>query len=171
MIVKEKRDRSKLGFERYNLRLIDKFDNSFVMLVGDNGDLYWLPEDYKRVKEFYIDKDDAFLFDVFNQLFNAIVKRDNDKYNINKTVEGNTFTFISEDCHVDEAHRLQIVREDEQFVIKFLRNPNEHLYTFPKRGCNICFCNSGSRIPKIEQLFMLLFNELAYYNDQVELVK
>ena len=96
MIVKEQRDRSKLGFERYNLRIIDKFDNSFVMLVGDNGDLYWLPEDYKRVKEFCIDKDDTFLFNIFNQLFNAIVKVDNDKYSVKKSIEGNTFTFISE---------------------------------------------------------------------------
>lgn len=171
MIVKEKRDTSKLGFERYNLRLIDKFDNSFVMLVGDNGDLYWLPEDYKRVKSFFIDKDDTFLFNIFNQLFKAIVKADNDKYNIRKSVVGNTFTFISEDCHEDEAHRLQIVKENEQFVINFIRNEDISPWSFPKRGCNICFCNSGSRIPKIEQLFMILFNELAYYNNEVELVQ
>lgn len=165
MIKKESREN---GFLRdtYNLRVYDKNGNDFLMTVGGNGDLYWLPANYKNVKSFCINKEDELFYAILQQLFCDIKEKD-DKYR--PTLDGDKFTFISEDCHEDEAHRLEIVKEENEFVINFLRNPNEHLYAFPKRGCNICFCNSGSRVPKVEQLFMLMFNELAYYNDEIEL--
>ena len=165
MIKKELREYIRWR-DTYNLRVFDKNGNDFVMTVGGNGDLYWLPSDYKKVQSFYIGKDDEIFYPTLEKLFCDIKQKD-DKYR--PTLEENKFTFISEDSHEDEAHRLEIIKEKEQFIINFLRNPNEHLYAFPKRGCNICFCNSGSRVPTVEQLFMLMFNELAYYNDEIEI--
>ena len=35
-------------------------------------------------------------------------------------------------------------------------------------GCTICFCNSGSRVPKVEQVFVQMFNYLAYESKLIE---
>ena len=45
-----------------DLVLTDKFNNEFVMTVGGNQDLYWIPKNYKQVKSFYIDKDSDTMF-------------------------------------------------------------------------------------------------------------
>lgn len=151
-----------------DLVVTDKFNNSFLMTVGGNQDLYWIPQNYKQVKSFYIDKDDKFLFDVLTSLFNHIKKNDSDGLSYPKTLNENKFTFISEDYHEEEAHKLELIKENNQFVINFIKNENLGMYGGLRRGCVICFCNSGSRVPKVEQLFMIMFNELAYYSEEVE---
>ena len=151
-----------------DLVVTDKFNNKFIMTVAGNQDLYWIPENYKQVKSFYIYKSDEFLFNVFCSLFELIKKNDSDGLSYPKTLNGNKFTFISEDYHEDEAHRIEIVKEKDQFIINFIKNNNLGMYGGLRRGCVICFCNSGSRVPKVEQQFMLMFNELAYYAEEVE---
>ena len=151
-----------------DLVVTDKFNNKFIMTVGGNQDLYWIPQNFKQVKSFYIDKDDKFLFDVLSSLFEHIKKNDSDGLSYPKTLNENKFTFISEDYHEAEAHKLEIIKEKNQFVINFIKNENLGIYGSFRRGCVICFCNSGSRVPKVEQLFMIMFNELAYYTDNIE---
>lgn len=171
MITKQPRELNKSfgNTQLYDLKVIDKNNNSFIMHVAGNQDLYWIPKDYKKTQSFYIDKSDKLLYSVFCKLFEYIKKYDSDGLQYLKTLEGNKFTFISEDFHVDEAHRLEIIKEKDQFVINFIKNENLGIFGGFRRGCVICFCNSGSRVPKIEQLFMLMFNELAYYNNEIEI--
>ena len=151
-----------------DLVVTDKNNNSFIMTVGGNQDLYWIPQNYKQVKSFYIDKNDTFLFNIFTKLFKLIKQSDSDGLSYPKTLNGNTFTFISEDFPEDEAHKLEIIKKENEFIINFIKNENTGIYTMFRRGCPICFCNSGSRLPKVEQLFMIMFNELAYYTKEVE---
>lgn len=151
------------------LKVTDKNENSFAMLIGGNTDLYWVPEDYGKVETFFIEKSDRFLFDRLTKLFADIKKVDN---NTHPSLIENTFTFVSEEFVEEESSKLQIIKEDEQFVIKFMKNENVSPFSFANfvRGCPICFCNSGSRVPKIEILFMKMFNELAYQNKNVSLI-
>ena len=165
MIVKEHRMCDEKG--KFDLRITDSKGDSFVMTVGGNLDLYWIPDDYKKCTSFVIEQGDELTFDVFRQLFVAIRKRD-DKYC--PVMKGNKVEFVSEDFHEDEANRLTIEELEDRYIINFERNTNENIWTVPHRGCVICFCNSGSRVPKVEQLFMMLFNKLAYYCDEIELV-
>ena len=151
-----------------DLVVTDKFNNEFIMTVAGNQDLYWIPKNYKQVKSFYVDENDAFLYNVFSSLFELIKKNDSDGLSYPKTLNENKFTFISEDFHEDEAHRLEIIKEKHQFIINFIKNENLGMYSSFRRGCVICFCNSGSRVPKVEQQFMLMFNELAYYTKEIE---
>lgn len=172
MIKKIKRSDDVCDQGKYNLKVIDRDGNSFTMMVGGNLDLYWVPDDYKSVNTFYIDKRDYFVYELFGGLFQNIENVD-DKYN--PSLIGNKFTFISEDFNEDIANKLEIIKKDNEFVINFLKNENkegEHyaMYAFFRRGCPICFCNSGSRVPKIENLFMMLFNDLAYYNKDIEMI-
>ncbi len=149
-----------------NLRIVDKNGNSFVILVGGNTDLYWVPDDYGKVSAFFIEKSDKFLFDRFTKLFADIKKVDN---RMHPSLIENTFTFVSEEFVEEESNKLQIIKEDEQFVIKFIKNENISPFSFASfvKGCPICFCNSGSRVPEIEILFMKMFNEFVYQNEDV----
>ena len=144
-------------------------NNSFVMLVGGNLDLYWLPDNYKVACKFYIDKEDKFTYSMFNRLFELVEKND-DKYN--PVVNGNQLTFVSEDYPEEEANQLKIRRMSDEFEIDFVRHDDESKWTIPHgRMGSVCFCNSGSRIPKVEQLFMEMFNYLAYNCEKIEMVK
>ncbi|MGN0787806.1 MAG: hypothetical protein ACI4L6_01905 [Candidatus Onthoplasma sp.] len=164
MITKQTRDDK--GY--YDLKISDKNGKSFIMTVGGNLDLYWIPENHKENRVFEIDKDDKITFSVFEQLFNAVKKND-DKYR--PILKDNTITFISEDWHEDEANILNIKKIRDAFIIEFIKNENEQSWSLPHRGCVICFCNSGSRVPKVESLFMRMFNFLAYECDLIQCEK
>lgn len=164
MIVKTPRN-NKDGY--YDLVVTDKNGKSFIMTVGGNQDLYWLPENHKDTTTFEINKNDEMCFSVFSQLFDAVKKKD-DTYR--PVLKGNTITYISEEWHEDESNILKIIKEDESFIIDFIKNENEAAWTVPHRGCAICFCNSGSRVPRVESLFMRMFNYLAYNCNSIETV-
>lgn len=148
------------------LKITDKNGNSFSMLIGGNTDLYWVPDDYGKVRNFFIEKSDKFLFDRLTKLLADIKKVDNGIY---PSLIENSFTFVSEEFVEEESNKLQIIKEDEQFVIKFIKNENISPFSFASfvKGCPICFCNSGSRVPEIEILFMKMFNEFVYQNEDI----
>ncbi|MBE5738179.1 MAG: hypothetical protein E7354_00375 [Clostridiales bacterium] len=149
----------------YDLTVTDRDGKSFIMTVGGNFDLYWLPENHKENRTFGIDREDEFTFNIFEQLFDAVGKKD-DKYR--PVLQDNTIKFISEDWPEEEANHLLITREKDSFQIDFVQNEDKESWTYPHRGCAICFCNSGSRVPKVESLFMRMFNYLAYECDMVQ---
>ena len=165
MIVKTKRIDEE---GRFDLKVIDRNNNVFLMMVGGNQDLFWVPVDYKRVKTFYIEKSDRFAFRIFEILFDKVKEREK-KLNLCK--EEDVFEFISEDRHIDDANLLKIIKQKDCFEISFVKQENIKHGGFATMGCPICFCNSGSRVPEIEQLFMIAFTELAYYNKKIELEK
>ncbi len=153
--------------ERYDVCIEDRNGNKFTMMIGGNGDLYWVPENYKKCTTFYIDGNDKLFYGGLKKLFKLIKERD-DKYS--PTLKGDEFTFISEDYHEDYANVLKIVKNEKEFIIDFIKNENTDFTVMRRLGCNICFCNSGSRVPRVEQLFAIMFNELAYYVKSVEIV-
>ncbi len=150
---------------KYDLKVTDKNGKSFMMTVGGNFDLYWIPENHKENRVFEIDKNDKITFSMFKQLFDIVRKRD-DKYR--PVLKDNTITFISEDWPEEEANVLHIIKSEDAFTIKFIKNENEKSWTYPHIGCVICFCNSGSKVPKVEEVFMRLFNYLAYECDLIK---
>ena len=161
MITKQLRNNE--GY--YDVTITDKKGHSFIMTVGGNLDLYWLPENHKENRIFEIDKNDKVTYSVFNQLFNAVAKQD-DKYR--PVLIDNTITFVSEDWPEEEANVLKIEKDKDSFTIKFIKNKDKEKWSYPHRGCTICFCNSGSRVPKVEQLFMRMFNYLAYESKAIK---
>lgn len=153
---------------KYDLKVVDRFGNAFIMMVGGNQDLFWVPLNYKKVNTFFIDKKDKFAFKIFEILFNHVKEREK---KLNRCQSLTEFEFVSEDRHEDDANRLKIIKSDDCFEIRFIKQENIKHGGFATRGCPICFCNSGSRVPEIEQLFMIAFTELAYYNKRIELEK
>lgn len=165
MITKKPRSEQE-GY--YDLTVTDKDGKSFVMTVGGNLDLYWLPENYKKDRTFGIDKNDELTYAIFEQLFDAVEKRDDKERPV---LNGNTITYISEDWPEEEANKLKIIREEDMFQIQFVKNEDMESWSYPHIGCTICFCNSGSRVPRVEGLFMRMFNYLAYECDMIECVQ
>lgn len=148
----------------YDLKITDKNGKSFIMTIGGNMDLFWIPENHKETRNFEINNNDEIVFNIFEQLFTAVKKND-DKYN--PVLKDNSLTFISEEWHIDESNILKIIKEENAYKINFIENENKDAWSVPHRGCAICFCNSGSRVPKVEQLFMRMFNYLAYHCDLI----
>jgi len=153
--------------DSYDLKLVDKNGNSFAMHFAGNMDLYWIVDDHRKCLNFYVDKKDEFLYSVFEQLFKNIEKNDT---GFKKSVEGNVFSFISEDYHEDDANMLQIEKKEDEFEIRFAKNFSPNIPLMSKM-CQICFCNSGSRVPNIERQFMLMFIELSRYDERVPVEK
>jgi len=161
MITKILRDEKE---QTYNLKVTDKNGNYFTMMYGGNLDLYWVPANYKLNNRFEIDKSDSFVFGVFERLFDAISQND-DKYR--PVLKDNTITFVSEEWAEEESNILKIEKNQTTFTITFIKNQNQTPFSLPKRGCPICFCNSGSRVPTVQSLFTRMFNYLAYNCDAV----
>jgi hypothetical protein len=156
------------NYEKYNVRVTDKNNKSFIMMCGGNMDLYWVPENWKDTTSFIIPKEDEFTYNMFSKIFKAVEQNDN-KYN--PVLVDDVITFYSEEATLEESDILKICKTDEQVKIDFIRNEDKESWTYPHRGCPICFCNSGSRIPKVEQQFMLMFNYLAYQCKKIDIEK
>lgn len=151
----------------FNLEVTDKLNNMFIMTVGGNGDLYWLPKAREFPATYYIDISDKLMYNMLTDIFKNARLKDN-KYN--PSLINDAFTFISEDFHEDEANKLQIIKDKDCFKITFIKTEPIDSFSFKRysRGCPICFCNSGSRVPEIEQLFMIAFIELAYHTPELQ---
>ena len=165
MITKKPRHK-KEGY--YDLTVTDKDNNAFDMTVGGNFDLYWIPENHKKNRVFNINKEDEFTFVMFEKLFEAVEKHD-DKYC--PVLRDDTITYISEDWPEDEANVLKITKSEDLIRIEFVKNEERPLWSAPHMGCTICFCNSGSRVPRVESQFMRMFNYLAYECEMVPCVE
>lgn len=163
------------GNELMDLHIVDRNGLGFTMTVGGNLDLYWVPDKIEgRPREdtspitFEFDKSDEFLFDTFSEILSSIERVDNPQF---PSIRDGVFSFISEDYPEEDANILKMRRDSEKISLDFIQTPGESPWGKFKRNSNICFCNSGSRVPRIEQIFMLKFNELAYYNPNIELTK
>lgn len=160
MILKTPRDNDGC----YDVKITDKNGNFFIMTVAGNLDLYWVPQN-RNCSVFEIDSSDAITFGVFEQLFGEI-KQVDDKYS--PTLKGDTITFISEDRHEDYANILSITKDEENISINFINNKKADEFGWTHRDNTICFCNSGSRVPAVEHVFMEMFNNLSYASDFLE---
>lgn len=150
---------------KYDLKVTDKNDKSFTMTIGGNFDLYWMPENHKECRTYEISKDDDFAYKIFSRLFDG-VKRNDDKYR--PVLKDNAITFVSEDWNESEANILIIKKQENSFIIDFVKNENKEAWSYPHMDCVICFCNSGSRVPMVEQIFMQMFNYLAYESKSIK---
>jgi len=145
------------NINQYDIKIIDSKGNFFVMTLAGNLDMYWIPQK-RDCCIFEIDSSDRLTFSIFEQLFSAIQKVD-DKYC--PTIKDNTITFVSEDRHEDYANILRITQEKEKIHIEFINNKTKDEFGWSHKDNTICFCNSGSRVPKTEHVFMEMFVRLA----------
>ncbi len=158
MIYKEKRANS----DKFDLKIVDKFGNLLTMTIGGNLDLYWVVQD--DVHDYTIEKNDKIVFDAMVKLFQNVKK--DDVYGC-LSGDGRILSYVSEDVEFEYADNLQIKRNDDSFELHFIKNEKPAPFFLYKPQPNICFCNNGSIAPNVEFHFMMMFNQLAYYNKNV----
>ncbi|MBQ3047515.1 MAG: hypothetical protein IJD48_00680 [Clostridia bacterium] len=152
-MIKKKIDKTHHLRSGVTLEIEDSNQNSFTMEIGGNTDLYWVANGRMDQFVFNFKKDNEF-YNILDELFTVIKKDDNPNY---PTIEGNSFTWLSEDRPEEDANHLKIEKQQDKYIIEFNKNPGNF---YPM--CAICFCNSGSYHPNIEIHFMKLFNSLAF---------
>ncbi|MBE7076473.1 MAG: hypothetical protein E7374_01105 [Clostridiales bacterium] len=154
--------------DRYDIQIIDRNGKSFQMYIAGNLDLYWIPAKRKNNGLFEFDKTNKTEFRIFNKLFDLIKDVDDRFYPV---LNGDTIRFISEDRPEEDANILEIKRTDDLITIEFIEGVDHSEFCImPRYASHICFCNSGSRIPKVESLFMYLFLYLTRDCKSVEIV-
>lgn len=154
-----RKDKNMWGHSSFTIT--DKIGNTFEIFEGGNLDLFWVCDCKSAEKKFVIDESNKEMFRLLKIIFNHIKEKDS-KYN--PRLIANEFTWISEDR--PEANILKIIKNEDNFEIKFLKNENNFYKT-----CAICFCNSGSNFKKIEQLFMEMYIYLCNKENVAEVTK
>ena len=139
--------------------IADKLGNTFEVFEGGNLDLFWVADCKGNQTSFVIDESNKEMFRLLKILFKHIKDRDS-KYS--PRLVDNEFTWISEDR--PEANILKIIKKEDFFEIKFLKNENNFY-----KMCAICFCNSGSKFQQVEQLFMEMYIYLCNKENAEEL--
>lgn len=133
-------------------------NQSFKIHYG-GADLYWSMSEYEEDNMFIITKEDEIFYLQLEKIFEIIKECDNPYH---RTLNNNCFEWLSEAYGTEvEAHKLLIKKENDNFYIKFIRNPNNFS---PIDTCFISFCLSGSRNQTIANAFSIMFLEYKYYN-------
>lgn len=139
------KDKNVWGYTTFTVT--DKMGNSFEILEGGNLDLFWVANCKGNQADFTIDKSNKEMYRLLKILFKNIKIRDDKN---NPRLVDNVFTWTSEDR--PDANILKIVDNEDCFKIEFLKHENNFY-----KICSICFCNSGSKFQKVEQLFMEMY--------------
>lgn len=141
----------------------------------DNGDIYWNyvynnnTLDNELKKELIITKEDYFIYEVFNYLFNSVkhgikcndylYKKQNDNQQL---FDDNKITWVSDDGCLENGSRVIIEKLDEEKIkITFKKGKvaNSFIYTY-----NVRISNSGSRYKPLNIPFVNMYNKLKEYD-------
>ena len=164
----------------YDSFCISTKEGSFYISFENNFDLYWgyWPTEgmlnSSDTKEFTISKENEFMYNCLDDLYKSVEERkpyrntcffdskmrnEVDKY-ANLPYENENIVWRSDDYQYEEASRLIIKREEQDFKIIFKKGKTyyERLTFF------IRICNSGSRYTPYEYPFMDMYRKLQEYN-------
>ncbi len=116
---------------------------------------------YHKNNKFCITKESKILFSQIENLFDQI-----EQYDISHTLLNNKcFEWSSEAYGIPEnANKLTITKNNDNFTISFLKNPNNKFNI--QNICAVCFCLNGSKNEQIANAFSTMIYE--YINNQEE---
>lgn len=127
-------------------------DNGFIICYG-GSDFYWITLDYEKCSKFLISKKDKYLYSIFINLFKKIEKNDDKD---RPTIRNNVFEWISEARQPEISNKLVISKEEDEFVVEFIKNPMDYV---AGQMCAISFCLSGSRNAQIVFEFVKMYQD------------
>lgn len=171
-------DVSDSEFGKYTI--IHTEDGEFMIFYGGNLDIYLIPshKNYEELQiEYTITKENYYLFNAFNTLYERIINYDfssiydeasREKYKMvdqgrdYPLVKDNTVNWYSDDDVIDEASMLEISKEDED-SIKLVFNKSKS-WELGRNTYSIRIRNCGSRYRPANYVFMELYNNLTYQN-------
>lgn len=168
----------------YDLVIITTDEGTFEISFQNNLDLYWYYHGNpfkENNKKFLITKENSYLYDSLNDLFEAIEENKpylnypGDLEHKDRKVEyytpedigllrNNTIIWHSDDDVYDESSVLRIKKMDELFIVEFTKSNNKMFETF-----SIRFRNSGSRYDPYNISFMNMYRKLYNYDYQISI--
>ena len=162
-------------------------DGAFEISRQGNNDLYWryITNDSEiaslRSYTLSITKENYFLYELFNELYNSIIKEKpyanidyNDEFlpqvvikhdlsNKKSLVKNNVIDWHSDEFIYENASRIIIQKVDDDYKLTFVKSKkafdNGKLMTF-----SICFSNDSSRYYPYNNTFMYMYNKLKQYD-------
>ena len=176
MVRIEKIDRD----SEYDGFCISTKEGSFYISFENNFDLYWyyFPSEgilnSPNIKEFIIPKEEEFIYNLLDDLYKSIEERKPyrnsllydsktrnkvDKY-ANLPYECENIVWRSDDYQYEEASRLIIKKDEEEFKIIFKKG--KIYYEMPSYAIRIR--NSGSRYEPYNSSFMDMYHKLQKYS-------
>ena len=166
----------------YNCYEIETNEGKFEINYQGNLDLYWKypckKENIQKetTKDFYITKEDYFIYTLFNDLYISI-KENKPYYNYpydnedkNEIIEdiiyplfkNNKIIFISDDGLIENGSRFIIEKIDEHtFKLTFKKGIYSEV---PIQTFSIRISNSGSRYEPFNTVFMSMYKKLKEYD-------
>lgn len=182
-----------VGIKKYKLDRYYAFDvitddGCFSIAFGGNLDLYWIYKyetsflDTPNSKDFYITKENYFLYSLFDELYNDVkdyniftidnfdkeeewLKRKNDffehdKNNPTKLVKDNKIEWHCDDFDYDDGSSFVIERLDDCYKLTFNKCRADSIFT----SYAVRIRNSGSRYGYFNVIFMRMYNKLCNYD-------
>jgi len=138
------------------------------------------------VKDFYITKENYFLYSLFEELYNDVkdynifdidmfdseedwLKRkkdfiENDRYNPRKLFKDNKIEWHCDDFDYDEAGSFVIEKLDDCYKITFNKCKDDGSMFAMLASTSVRIRNSGSRYGFFNVIFMRMYNKLRSYN-------
>ena len=123
-------------------------------LIGYFGsDSYWSMPDYHDNIKFVITNNEKQFYMLLLYIFKYMKKRKSPQF------KDNVFTWLSEARLPENSSSLIITKQESDFVIQFIQNPNDYLGV-ARNTCSICFCLSGSRNQSVANDFSIMAHNL-----------
>lgn len=136
----------------------------FNIYFMGNLDLYWNYQyngnilDCDDSKYFIITKENYFLYNLFDKLYNDIKNYQTDTYSYDLLFHDNKVEWRSDDCFYEEASRFVIEPMDRAYKLTFKIGLVDNFLTYSVR-----IRNSGSRYNPFNMFFMDMYNQLCEY--------
>ena len=145
-----------------------KTDNgSFEVSLQGNGDLYWRyiykgsVLDSKTAYTLEINKENYFLYQLFDELYNSVVNQE--KAQSNELVKDNIINWHSDDFSYENASCLLIAKQNETFKLGFIKSRKSFENSVPMTF-SVRISNNGSRYAPYNIPFMNFYNQLKEYD-------
>ena len=179
-MLKVKKEENWYGYDNI---IIETEEGMFTIFFSNSGDLDWcvtyvgqrlnIPDKYN----FIITKDNNYLYDSFEKLYDAIKNNkpfsnnsflDDENKNIeipnNELFKDGKIEWHSDNFPYDEASILTISKDKDNFDVEFKISDNRNLFS----TLSVTICNSGSRYSPYNATFMNMYNNLLEYDFENE---
>lgn len=178
---------NKYKFDKYYAFDITTDEGCFSFVFGGNLDLYWIYKheinffDTPDSKDFYITKENYFLYSLFDELYNDVkdyniftidmfdkkedwiesknIFLEHDKNNSKRLFKDNSIEWHCDDFDYEDAGSFTIERLDECYKLTFNKCKDDSIYS----SYSIRIRNSGSRYGYFNVIFMRMYNKLCDY--------
>ena len=178
MVSIEKVDK-KLASGRYHTDInINVNEQKFTISWAGVGDIFWRPEFEGSILEheqidIIINSTDGYLYDLIFQLYDDIInyrlvfedeyitemRKNEESNNPEKLIKNDVIEWHSDDNPYDESSILKIVKQENKFIISFIRSNPE--YDFKSLAVRIRM--DGTRYDSFNFIFNKMYQQLLEY--------